>query len=211
MADINGSELCIKAVRLLKQELANGRRTLINSDAWIVNKTNMQQQLDYLDDHLPENIRLAAKIVEEEETIRTETEQKRSQILNDAQTQAQNMVNDVSAKAQDMMNQASYEANALMEKAQNEAKACMDAARAEASRMLEDAEKKAKQLVEEENIVRRARVESEELREKAQQDAATLHKNTLDYIDSMLADLDRNMSNMINSVRMERSEIKNHR
>ena len=49
------------------------------------------------------------------------------------------------------------------------------------------------------------------LREKAQQDAATLHKNTLDYIDSMLADLDRNMSNMINSVRMERSEIKNHR
>ena len=74
-----------------------------------------------------------------------------------------------------------------------------------------EAEKKANELVEEESIVRRARVESEELRENARQEAANLHKNTLDYIDSLLAETDRKMSELINNIRLERSEIQNHR
>ena len=65
--------------------------------------------------------------------------------------------------------------------------------------------------MEEENIVRRARVESEELRESAKADAANLHKNTLDYIDSLLAETDRKMSELINNIRLERNEIRNHR
>ena len=66
-------------------------------------------------------------------------------------------------------------------------------------------------MVEEENIVRRARVESEELRENAKADAANLHRNTLDYIDSLLAETDRKMSELINNIRLERNEIRNHR
>ena len=72
-------------------------------------------------------------------------------------------------------------------------------------------EKKAAELVEEENIVRRARVESEELRESAKEDAANLHRNTLDYIDSLLAETDRKMSELINNIRLERNEIRNRR
>ena len=77
--------------------------------------------------------------------------------------------------------------------------------------MLEDAENKARQLVEEENIVRRARVECDELRESARQEASELHKNTLDYIDSLLAETDRKLSELINNIRLERNEIRNHR
>ena len=65
--------------------------------------------------------------------------------------------------------------------------------------------------VEEENIVRRARVECEELRENARQETAELHKNTLDYIDSLLADTDRKLSELLNNIRLERNEIRNHR
>ena len=220
--DIRGPENCVKAVKVLMQELQGAKKTLMNSENCVVNRLVMQAQLEYLDENLPDTVRKAAEIVQAEATIRAETEAKKNEILTAAQNQAEQLASETNAQARDLMeranqearalmDRANQEANTLMDKANQEATACVEAARAEAARMIEDAEKKARQLVEEENIVRRARVESEELREKAQQDAATLHKNTLDYIDSMLADLDRNMSNMINSVRMERSEIKNHR
>jgi predicted component of type VI protein secretion system len=54
-------------------------------------------------------------------------------------------------------------------------------------------------------------VESEELRESARQEAANLHKNTLNYIDSLLAETDRKMSELINNIRLERNEIQNRR
>ena len=210
-ADINSSAECLKAVNILFEELKNAKRSLINSETCSVNRNLMQAQLEYLRDNLPETVTKAAQIVQEEETIRTETEQKRREMLESAQAQSQGMVNDATQKSQQMMEQARYEANALMEKANQEAMARVEAATNEAKRMLDDAEKKAAQLVEEENIVRRARVECEELRESARQETAELHKNTLDYMDSLLAETDRRLSELINNIRLERNEIRNHR
>ena len=209
--DIKSSEECLKAVNILFEELKNAKRSLISSEGCIVNRNLMQAQLEYLRDNLPDTVRKAAAIVQEEETIRTETEQKRKEMLENAQSQAQGMVNDATQKSQQMMEQASREANALMDRAAKEATARMEAASNEAKRMLEDAENKARQLVEEENIVRRARVECDELRENARQEASELHKNTLDYIDSLLAETDRKLSELINNIRLERNEIRNHR
>ncbi len=209
--EINSAQLCLNAVQALQEQLKGARKTLINSETCIVNRSIMTAQLEYLKDNLPKTVEIAARIVEEEETIRTETEQKRTEILESANAQAQNMVNDATQKSRQMMEQANQEANSLMDRAGQEASACVEAAKAEAQRIVQDAEKKAQELVEEENIVRRARVESEELRENAKADAANLHKNTLDYIDSLLAETDRKMSELINNIRLERNEIRNHR
>lgn len=209
--EINNAQLCLNAVRALQEQLRGARKTLINSETCIVNRSIMTAQLEYLQDNLPKTVEIAARIVEEEETIRTETEQKRTEILESANAQAQNMVNDATQKYHQMMEQANQEANSLVERANQEAKACVESAKAEAQNIIADAEKKAQELVEEENIVRRARVESEELRENAKADAANLHKNTLDYIDSLLAETDRKMSELINNIRLERNEIRNHR
>ncbi len=209
--DINSTEECLKAINILSEELRNAKRSLMNSETCTVNRAVMQAQLEYLKENLPDTVETAAAIVREEETIRTETEQKRKEMLDNAQTQSQNMVNEASQKAQQLMEQANYEANALVDKASKEANARLEAATAEARRMVEDAEKKAQQLVEEESIVRRARVECEELRESARQETAELHKNTLDYMDSLLAETDRKLSELINNIRLERNEIRNHR
>ena len=209
--EINSAELCLNAVQALQEQLRGARKTLINNETCVVNRSIMTAQLEYLKDNLPKTVEIAAKIVAEEETIRTETEQKRKEILENANAQSQGMINDATQKAQMMMEQASQEANALVDRANMEAAACVEAAKAEAARIVQDAEKKAQELVEEENIVRRARVESEELRENAKADAANLHKNTLDYIDSLLAETDRKMSELINNIRLERNEIRNHR
>ncbi len=209
--DIKSAELCLNAVQALEDQLRGARKTLINSETCIVNRGIMTAQLEYLRDNLPQTVEMAAKIVSEEETIRSETEQKRREILESANMTAQNTLNESSQKAQAMMEQANAEANALMDRASQEAKGCVEAAKAEAQRIVAEAEKKAAELVEEENIVRRARVESEELRESAKEDAANLHRNTLDYIDSLLAETDRKMSELINNIRLERNEIRNRR
>jgi cell division septum initiation protein DivIVA len=209
--DINTAEQCLKAIDAIKQELANARKGLLNSETCLVNRSLMQAQLEYLEDHLPDTLPKAAEIVKEEETIRVETENKKNEILENANAQAQTMVNDATTKAQQMMEQANYEANALMDRANQEAAARVEAAKNEAARLVQEAEQKARQLVEEESVVRRARVESDELRENARQEAAELHKNTLDYIDSLLADTDRRISELVNSIRLERNEIRNHR
>ena len=209
--DIRSAEECLKAVNILFDELKNAKRSLISSEGCIVNRGLMQAQLEYLRNNLPDTVKKAAEIVEEEETIRSETEQKRKEILDSAAIQAQNMVTEASQNAQQMMDQANQSASELMERANKEAAARVEAAAAEASRLLEDAEKKAQQLVEEESIVRRARVECDELRESARQEAAELHKNTLDYMDSLLAETDRKLSELLNNIRLERNEIRNHR
>jgi len=209
--DVKSAENCLRAVDALKQELQNGRRSLINSETCVVNRTNMSAQLSYLEENLPGTIRKAAEIVQEEEKIRTETYSSRDEILNTANAQAQATMADAMQRAHDVQTQANNEANALLEHAEKEAAACIENAKAEAKRILSEAEAKAKQLVEEESIVRRARVECEELRENARQEAASLHKNTLDYMDSLLADTDRKLSELINSIRLERNEIRNHR
>ncbi len=209
--EVNSAELCLNAVNALEDQLRGARKTLLNSETCVVNRSILTAQLEYLRDNLPQTVEMAAKIVAEEQTIRTETEQKRKEILENANTQAQNMVNDAAQKARQMAEQAAREANSLLARANQDAAAGIEAAKAEAARIVEDAEKKARELVEEENIVRRARVESEELRENAKADAANLHKNTLDYIDSLLAETDRKLSELINNIRLERNEIRNHR
>ena len=209
--DYNSAELCLNAVQALEEQLRGARKTLINSETCVVNRGIMTAQLEYLKDNLPETVKLAAKIVAEEENIRNKTEQDSKEIIDAVNTQAQNTLNETSQKIRSMMEHATQEANSLTERANQQAVACVEAAKAEAQRIVQDAEKKAAELVEEENIVRRARVESEELRESAKEDAANLHRNTLDYIDSLLAETDRKMSELINNIRLERNEIRNRR
>ena len=210
-ADIKSAGECLKAVNILFEELKNAKRSLINSESCTVNRNLMQAQLEYLRDNLPDTVSRAAAIVEQEETIRTETEQKKKEILENASSQSQQMINDANLHAQQIMEQANREAGAMIDRASQEAAARVEAATAEANHMLEDAEQKARKLIEEESIVRRARVECDELRESARQEAADLHKNTLDYMDSLLAETDRKLSELINNIRLERNEIRNHR
>ena len=209
---------CLRAINALQDELRSAKKTLLNSETCVVNRNVMLAQLEYLQNNIPEAVTQAAEIVSNEEALRQEWEQRRTEMLSTASIQAQDKLNEASQKANQMaeqasqmVEQASRDANTIKENAHNAANAYIENAKQEAARIVEEAEKKAAELVSEENIVKRARVESDELKENARQEAANLHKNTLDYIDSLLADTDRKMSELINNIRLERNEIQNHR
>lgn len=202
---------CVRILKEIDTEIANAKKTLINSETCIVNREYIRGQLNYLKNNLPGALDKANEIVENEQTIRHEVETKKEEILSLANAKASSTVGEAMAQAKKLMENVTVEANALAERAQNDAMACIEAAKAEAARIIEDAQKKANQLVEEQAIVRRAKVESEELMERSQNEAATLKKNTLDYMDNLLADADRNISELVNSIRLERSEIQSRR
>lgn len=208
-SEINSAGLCLDAVQGMETEVANARKTLMNAETCIVNRAFMQAQLKYLRDNLPETLVKAAEIVKEEQQIRREVEEKKESILNTANADSQRIHAEADQYARAVRDQAAAEAQAMGERAANEANACVEAARAEANRILVEAEKKAQQLVEQENIVRRARVESDELREQARQECGALRKNTLDFVDGILGDADRAMTDLLNSVRQERGEVRN--
>ena len=121
--EVNSAELCLNAVNALEDQLRGARKTLLNSETCVVNRSIMTAQLEYLRDNLPQTVDMAAKIVAEEQTIRTETEQKRKEILENAGAQAQNMVTEASQIAQQIMEQVYYEGNSLMERATQESAA----------------------------------------------------------------------------------------
>ena len=116
-SDIRSAGECLKAIGILADELRNAKRSLINSEGCIVNRNLMQTQLDLLEQNLPDTVKKAAAIVEEEETIRSETEQKRKEILENASNQAQSMVNEAAKNAQQMVDQAHRDAGTLMDQA----------------------------------------------------------------------------------------------
>ena len=64
--DINSAELCLKAVSVLQEELRNARKTLINSETCVVNRSTMTAQLEYLRDNIPDTVDKAAEIVRNE-------------------------------------------------------------------------------------------------------------------------------------------------
>ena len=131
-SDIRSAGECLKAIGILADELRNAKRSLINSEGCIVNRNLMQTQLDLLEQNLPDTVKKAAAIVEEEETIRSETEQKRKEILENASNQAQSMVNEAAKNAQQMVDQAHRDAGTMMDQANQEAQARVEQASAEA-------------------------------------------------------------------------------
>ena len=87
--DIKSAELCMNAVQALEDQLRGARKTLINSETCVVNRSTMTAQLEYLRDNIPDTVDKAAEIVKNEEQIRMEAERIRKDTLANAQAQAQ--------------------------------------------------------------------------------------------------------------------------
>ena len=114
-------------------------------------------------------------------------------------------------QASDATSKAERAARDTLAKAQSDANATIEAARSEANRILEDAQRRAQVLVSQEEIVRRARVEASEAKQNMQEELALLRQNTFDYLDGVMEQLDRHLSKTVSDLRLERSELNNHR
>lgn len=78
-------------------------------------------------------------------------------------------------------------------------------------RILEEAQRKSQNLISQEEIVRKARVEASEMQDSAVSETTQLRKNTYDYLDELLGAADQKLTELLNDLRLERTELNNHR
>lgn len=208
----NGSiEQCMVILREISGTIVNARKAFMSGDACVVSREALLDRLDQLQRSLPGAVNTAMEYVKNIQMIQQQAEQDRTAMLRDAQNQAQQMLQDAQQKSQAATSAAEYAAQETHRKSQEEATSCVEAARAEAARILEDAQRRAQALVGQEEIVRRARVEAKELKEGAQEEILQVRQNTFDYLDGLMEAMDRRLSETINDLRMERTELNNHR
>ena len=198
---------CLQAVENIKNEINGAKSTLLYRETCVVNREYLLTQLKFLKDNLPDTISRASTIVREENTILKNAATSRDEMINEATRQANELVNNAGAQASQIMERAAAEANTWMEQAKMMANQHVEAAKAQAMQILDDAQKRANQMVEEETIMRRARAQSEELLEKSRSEAANCRQKALEFIDGQLSDLDRNLSDLLNRVRLERGDV----
>ena len=110
--NVDGPGRCMKAVEAMIEHLSGARKTLMNAENCVVNRQTLQSQLAYLRENLPSSVSTAAKIVEEEMTLRAETRAWKERTEKEAAEKAQQTVSEANTAAQNLMDQANQEAAA---------------------------------------------------------------------------------------------------
>jgi len=212
----NRSEItqCTGVIHELQEMIVGSRRAFMSGNACVVDRQTILNKLDELERSLPEAVRKANESLKNLEAHQEQVENECRAAIQDANTQAQQ----IAAAAKKMEDEARMRADSIaaaataaaaeqQRKAEEEVRATVAAGRAEASRIVEEAQRHAAALVAQEEIVRRARVEVKEMQEAAQAQLSAVRRRTFDYLDSVMAQADQNLSGLINEVRMERNEL----
>lgn len=217
---INGSnvEQCMTIIRELLDTVSVARKTLINSDACVVSRSLLTERLEQLENLLPDAMRQAMTIIQEDAALRAQTAKDCSEALTDAQSRAKQMI----AEAQNQVAQAQNEVRLASETAQRTLQEAQQRAQEEGNKLLQQAnqeaaairtqaEKERDEMVSHENVYRVATVEAEELRENTRKELMQVRQNAFDYLDNVMGEVDRCLSSLSNEIRVERSELNNHR
>lgn len=218
---INGRDSvdqCMTILRELEDGVKGARKGFINGDSCVISRRYLEEKIEQMHANLPDALRQAETMLREESQIRAQTDQECKDRLTHAQSQAQQLVADAQrqlTQAQAEVQQAQAQAERTVQdaarRAQEEAARILQQARSDADAMHAQAEAECRELVSEENVYRMATVEADELRENVHKELTEIRQNTFDYLDHMMAEADRMLSELVNDVRMERGEFSKRR
>ena len=220
MAMTGGDDVtrCLTIIKEMSDAVADARKALVNSEACVVNRHYLLDRLDQLEALLPDAVRQAEQLIREDAQLRAKTAQDCNEALSAAQAKAQQMLSDADRQVQaagQEVQKAQQEAQRVQQEAQRRAQEeggrMIAQAQQEAAAIRAKAEQDRNELVSKENVYRVAAVEAEEMRENARKELGQIRQNAFDYLDNVMAEVDRCLSGMVSEVRMERGELNNHR
>ena len=223
MAERSSVHQCFNLIDDLYAMIQQARRPLGGQqDAGVINRREMTRVLDKLRDALPDSMRNArdyvdnyAQIIQQTEqdctAKRVNAEQTAAKLVADAQQQADAILQQAQRQAEETVAAANAQAQSTVDRANSEATATMSAARQEYQRIINDAAMKADQMVEQDDVVRRARATAEEVQADTQREMVQMRQMTFDYLDRVMELIDRQLSDSLTELRMQRTELNNHR
>ena len=204
-------ERCLNLIRDIRVSLSDAKHAFISGDNCVVNRAELLGKLRKLEDSLPSAFTTASQYVKEIDSIRKQTEQESTTRLRDSEYKARQATEAAEQQARQTIEAAEQQAQQTLAKAQAEAEAMVTAARQQAQSALQQAQAEAEAMKNRENVLRMARVEASELRETTQREMTVLRQNTFDYLDTLMEHADCGLSDLIASLRQQRSDLNQHR
>lgn len=185
----------------------NSRKAFLNSSSCIVDRERLGQLMQDLYASLPEEIEQAKKIIKDRTSILSKASSEANEKVQQAAVGARRTTDEATQKAQMATSAAEYNAQEIFRKSNAEAQARVEAAKQEAQSILDEASDHAIALVSQEEITARAQVEAEELRQSTQDEMANLRHEVFNYLDGVLGEIDRTITDKTNGLRMTRQEL----
>ncbi len=152
----------------------------------LVHEDDFLDQLDLVREHLPEAFRQAEDLLRQRDDLLAQAEEYAQKIVEDAERRATQLIND-----NVILRQAEYEAQQLRSQLQTECDAAQD-----------------KTIGEIEQMRQRAQQDLEGMRQMGLQEAEEIQRGADEYADSVLRDMEAQMSDMLRVVRNGRQQLK---
>ncbi|MBE5769574.1 MAG: ATP synthase F0 subunit B [Clostridiales bacterium] len=189
------------------QDYINNAKRIPFTATCTVNAQQVTDMANRLYDSAPDVVRQAQAVLLRERSI-----------LDEARAQAQKMEADAAALVVQKRVEAERLEKEINERAKRDSEARIAEANALAQSIQAEAERQMREKVSQENILRVARVEAEELRASTEQELAQLHDNVFNYLDDVMAEIDRQMqksyqtmAGVMGEMRQERQALHDHR
>lgn len=225
---VEGSSNVIQCKEVLSQistMVDEAKKYILRSDMCLIRRQDLMDKVLELQQSIPSALDQAARIVDEESTIRTEAQQQAEATKSAAQAEADRIAaqsrSDYEAaqqqiqQAQAMLAQIQREGEQLREQltqeAQNQANSIVEDGRRQAQKIVSDAEADAARLVENESVYRRAQIAAQEMTENATAQVNQMRQQTFGFLDDMLGKAERYVGSLVSDVHQERENLNSMR
>ena len=181
------------------------------TNLYMVDRNKMRELLQNLVDELPGDIARAASIIQNEARIISEARARAESTVAEANSKARQTVDEAVRSAQMTTTNAQMKSDELYHTSNEQANRILLDAQRRAKEIEEEAEQHAIQLVSEEEIVARAQAEADELRQVTQEEMEAVRQDMFNYLDSLLDETDKMLSEKIQGLRRTRQDIQAQR
>ncbi len=190
-------------------EISGARRQAVALNTYVMDRDLLLSWLNQLHDEVPSAITQANTIVNQQEEILSQANNKARLTVEDSQKSAQQTLDNANAQAQHTTEEATAHAQQLEQKTIAECQQRLNDAGAQAQHIIQAAQEKAAYLVSQEQVLQTAKAEADQYRAQATQEMLELQNKVKSYLDSLHVEMDHYVSEMLTTVRASRQNLNN--
>ena len=166
--------------------LNEGRKNLLTGNLYLVDKEAIAGKINTLRRTIPVEVEQAKKVLLDSNKIKANAEKESYDKIQSANEQADKIKAESELFVRNQQQQANQYCNQKMAEGEN----ALEAYKNEGNRVLRDAEIAAQGKIEESEIMLRAKTQAAELQAKTVAEMKELCRNTYDYIDEVISEVD---------------------
>lgn len=220
---------CVELLTELEDTINQAKASLLDRTMKMVNANAMLDKLYTIKKLLPESVAKAIQIVNDADGIRSsamdEAKATRETSRRDNETfqadltkrrqQADVELANTKQQAAQIVQQTQHQINQMMQQAQAQANQMLQQAEAQANQtaqqIISQAKLEADQMKSREQVYQQAQQDAERIRAESQAEATQLRRQTFEYLEGMVGQLENYVGAMLTDVHQEHQSIISHR